>query len=149
MIYDTLCKSAAYTAINPLFGAAFDYLQNLPAQIADGRYPIVGDDCYAIIYTADLKATADAKLEIHDCYIDIQTVLEGTERFGIAPRAICQKPIGAIDTEKDILFFDDAPTNFIDVRRGEFAIFMPDDAHAPLMGNGKVRKVVIKVIHNP
>lgn len=145
MIYDKLTSAATYYAVNPLFKAAFDYIANLPANIEDGRYEIVGDECYAIIYTADLKTTAAAKLEVHDQYIDVQTVLCGVERFGISPRVICSRPIGTIDTDKDILFFDDPATNFLDVRQGEFAIFMPADAHAPLIGSGKVRKVVVKV----
>lgn len=145
MIYDKLSNSAQYETANPLFKAAFDYIRNFDPAIEDGRYPIIGDHCYAIIYTADLKATADAKLEVHDRYIDVQTVLSGVERFGISPRDNCHKPIGTIDTDKDILFFDDAATNFMDVRQGEFAVFFPGDAHAPLIGTGKVRKAVIKV----
>jgi beta-galactosidase beta subunit len=49
------------------------------------------------------------------------------------------------DAEKDIVFFDDAPETWFRVPAGSFAVFFPEDAHAPLAGEGEVRKVIVKV----
>ena len=57
----------------------------------------------------------------------------------------CQKPQGEYDAEKDIEFFEDVPDSYVTVLPGEFAVFFPEDAHAPLIGTGEVHKVVIKV----
>ena len=37
------------------------------------------------------------------------------------------------------------PDNYVTVLPGEFVVFFPDDAHAPMIGTGVVHKVVIKV----
>ncbi|MBR4222138.1 MAG: YhcH/YjgK/YiaL family protein, partial [Victivallales bacterium] len=46
---------------------------------------------------------------------------------------------------KDCGFFEDKAQSWFDVRPGCFAIFFPEDAHAPNVGTGKHRKVVIKI----
>lgn len=145
MIYDTLANAKLYHSVNPLFKRAFDYIASLPATIEDGRYPIQGDQCYAIIYRSALRSAAEAPLEVHDRYVDLQVVLSGKERFGVATRKTCLKAHSPMDTEKDIMFFDDSFDSSIELQQGDFAIFMPDDAHAPLIGQGEVRKIVVKV----
>ena len=48
------------------------------------------------------------------------------------------------DPIKDIVFFRDAPENLITVRAGQLIVFFPEDAHAPLIGDGGiVRKLVL------
>jgi beta-galactosidase beta subunit len=44
------------------------------------------------------------------------------------------------------LFFEDAPDFFFKLYPGQFGIYFPDDVHAPMIGEGKIRKVVIKVL---
>lgn len=145
MIYDTLDQASAYYGLNNLYEKAFGFLSTLTPQSEDRRYEIDGDSCYAIVYTGELRPSDEAELEVHDKYIDIQTVITGFEGFGIAPRSSCTEPIGDIDTQKDILFFRDSHTNHIELTPGEFAIFAPNDAHAPLIGSGRVKKAVVKV----
>jgi beta-galactosidase beta subunit len=46
------------------------------------------------------------------------------------------------NSERDIQFFDDTP----DSRScGRVFIFFPEDAHAPLVSSGAIRKVIFKV----
>ncbi len=87
----------------------------------------------------------DAPLEVHDKYIDIQIVLSGRETFGWAARPALVSARGEFDTQKDIQFFDDSPSLRFTLGAGEFAVFFPSDAHAPLIGRGRVRKCIIKV----
>ena len=47
--------------------------------------------------------------------------------------------------EKDITFFADTPTTYIQVQPGEFAIFFPEDGHAPGIAEGNFKKVIVKV----
>ena len=47
--------------------------------------------------------------------------------------------------KNDITFFEDEATTFIKVSPGEFAIFFPEDGHAPGIAEGKFRKVIVKV----
>ena len=65
--------------------------------------------------------------------------------MGWKARSRCLQPHEQYDAEKDIEFFDDVPDTYVTVLPGEFVVFFPDDAHAPLIGTGAVHKVVIKV----
>ena len=42
-------------------------------------------------------------------------------------------------------FFKDKADFFVPVRQGMFAVFFPGDAHQPMVGTGRIRKVVLKV----
>ena len=42
-------------------------------------------------------------------------------------------------------FFDDEPASWIATPAGAFCLFFPDDAHAPLVSAGFIRKVVVKI----
>ena len=43
------------------------------------------------------------------------------------------------------MLFTDQPTAWTAVGPGEFAIFFPEDAHLPLISDGELHKVVVKV----
>ena len=49
------------------------------------------------------------------------------------------------DAEKDVQFFFDRPATWLAVTRGLFAVFYPEDAHAPLATLGPIHKAVVKV----
>ena len=50
-----------------------------------------------------------------------------------------------MNTEKDVMFYDDEPSTYFTLDEGEIGIFFPQDAHAPLVGDGRVKKAVVKV----
>ena len=56
-----------------------------------------------------------------------------------------KEPTAPYNPEKDITFFADKPTTYVDVQPGEFAIFFPEDGHAPGIAEGNFRKVIVKV----
>ena len=72
-------------------------------------------------------------------------VFGGEEEFGWSPRSAVASPRAEFDVEKDIQFFEDEPQTFYTVREGQFTILMPQDAHAPMLGEGHVRKLIFKV----
>ncbi len=86
-----------------------------------------------------------AKFECHNAHIDIQVCIRGRERIGWKPRGSCIAPRGEYNTEKDVLFYDDAPDMFFGLTDNQFAIFYPEDVHAPMIGEGMIKKLVIKV----
>ena len=47
--------------------------------------------------------------------------------------------------EKDITFFEGPADSYIDVKPGMFAIFFPQDGHAPAITPNGVKKIIIKV----
>ena len=50
------------------------------------------------------------------------------------------------ESNKDVLFYDDAPDMYFQLTDGQFAIFFPEDVHAPMIGgDAEIKKLVIKV----
>lgn len=147
MILDSMEHRARYYALCPRLEEAFDYIltHDLTA-VEPGRYPIAGDDIFVNVMELDLKQPSEAKLEVHDRYLDIQVLLAGgREAFGWSPRAALQRPLGAFDAGKDIRFYDDTPQTYYEVTPGQFTLLFPEDAHAPMVGVGRIRKLIVKV----
>lgn len=131
---------------NPYYIEAMDFIRTHDLSLlAAGRYAIDGDNLYLNIVDAQMRPSVEARLEAHDRYIDVQVPLSCQETFGIKSRAECTEPDGSMDTEKDIMFFNDVIDTFVNVRPGEVMVFPPDTAHAPLIGEGHIRKAIFKV----
>ena len=146
MIFDTLANTDRYAALHTLFPRAFEFLRNTDLKaLPPGRYPIEGERLFAIVETAPGRSREQAKLERHRKYIDIQFVLEGTDEMGWKPVSECHEPVADYRAEKDIQFFRDAPASWIATPPGAFCIFFPEDAHAPLVSSGHIRKVILKI----
>ncbi len=146
MILDTIKNRELYYTISPRLHRAFEWLEHTDvSSLTIGRHEIEGNDIFVNVSELDLQPRSDAALEVHNEYIDIQVVFGGEEEFGWSPRSVLSSPRGEFDKEKDIQFFQDRPQTFYTVREGQFTILMPEDAHAPMLGMGHVRKLIFKV----
>jgi YhcH/YjgK/YiaL family protein len=147
MIIDTLANAEKYYGLHKSFKAAFEYLnsQNLAA-IEDGKFDIA-DGLKAIMANNDGKTAAVAaeKFECHNKNIDIQVCVHGNETIGWKPRGDCKSPKGEYNEEKDVTFFNDAPDMHFALKDGQFVVFFPEDVHAPMIGEGPIKKLVLKV----
>ncbi|MBI3186279.1 MAG: YhcH/YjgK/YiaL family protein [Gammaproteobacteria bacterium] len=150
MIYDTLNNADRYASLHPLFPRAIEFLRSkdLPA-LEPGIHVIIDKQMFAIIEQVSARVREAAKLECHRKYIDIQLVLQGRDEMGWKSLSDCQQPLDAFNSEKDIQFFTDHIDTWIATHANEFCIFFPQDAHAPLVGTGKIRKVVMKIAVDP
>ena len=146
MILDTLQNRELYYTFSPRLRKAFERLDATDVTALEvGRHDIDGNDIFVNVSELDLRPRSEAALELHREYIDIQVVFGGKEEFGWSPRSAVKSPRAEFDTEKDIQFFLDTPQTFYTVHEGEFTILTPEDAHAPMLGNGHVRKLIFKV----
>ncbi len=146
MILSTFSQSSRYAALHPLFPRAFEFIRDTDLlAVAPGRYPIVDKQLLVIVEDVPGRTREAAKLECHRKYIDIQLVLEGVDEMGWKPLADCVDPVSDYNSEKDIQFFRDAPAAWIATPPGAFCIFFPEDAHAPLVSSGQVRKAIFKI----
>lgn len=146
MILDDLRNAAAYAHVHPGFAAAFAMLQRKDvAALPAGKHEGDGDRLFFIINKEEGRDRSGAKLEAHRKYIDIQLVLSGDEEMGWTYINDCQQPVDAFNTERDVILFNDTPAAWFAVPPGKFAIFMPEDAHAPLAGKGPLHKAVAKI----
>ncbi|MEP6594579.1 MAG: YhcH/YjgK/YiaL family protein [Ginsengibacter sp.] len=148
MIVDTIANAGKYFSVHPLFAKAFEYIKNTDlANTTDGRYEIDSSDLKAIFSNKNGMEAAEsiAKFECHNKHIDIQLCINGTEQLGWKPREKCIVENGEYNEEKDVQFYSDAPDMFFQLTDGQFAIFFPEDVHAPMIGKGPIKKLVIKV----
>ncbi len=145
MILDTLGNAAKYAGLTPGASEAFGFLdQPGLAELSEGKHEILGNRVYAIVAHENGRKVSDAQLEGHRKYIDIQYVISGGESMGWSPR---EGLVGSVeyDEEKDLEFFEGEPEAIVRVPPGSFAVFLPSDAHLPLIGSGPIHKVVVKV----
>ncbi len=123
------------------------WLGSITKEIPQGHHNI-GTYDYANVETPTLRTREDAPMEAHRRYIDINIPLDDSETIGWAPTDTLTHIVApGYDAERDIAFYDDEAHTFLDVRPGECAIFFPEDAHAPNIGDpGKAhRKICVKI----
>lgn len=148
MIIDHLSQIAKYVSVHPRFEKAFAYLTSTDFEkLQPGKYEVDGDNIFAIVVNDSAVSLMESitQFECHNSYIDIQYIFGGEETIGYRDRNFCIDPLGAYDAEKDVQFFEDAPDFFFKLFPGQFGIYFPSDVHAPMIGEGKIRKVVMKV----
>lgn len=146
MIFSTLAQAHRYAALHPLFPQAFAYLRDTDLNaLTAGVHQLIEQQLFVIVEAANGRTRGEAKLEAHRKYIDIQLVLAGVDEMGWQALADCHQPLAEHNAERDIRFFADAPASWISVPPQHFCIFFPDDAHAPLVGKGAIRKVIVKI----
>jgi YhcH/YjgK/YiaL family protein len=148
MVIDKLSEINKYAGLHPRFAKAIDFIvtTNLMS-LEPGTILVDGEDIKAIVIN-DPNVTEEASLagfECHNTYIDIQIVLQGKEKVGWRSRTSSSEPKSDYDDEKDVLFYADAPTMFFELHAGMFGIYFPTDVHAPMIGDGFIRKIVMKV----
>jgi len=146
IIIDKLDRAESYYHMHPAFEKAFAFLrQDGLAELSAGRHEIDGDHLFCIISKGPGRSRAEAKLEAHRKYVDIQYVIAGTDEMGFKPTADCTLTDTSYDADKDIEFFKDQPDSWTEVPAGSFVIFFPQDAHAPLVSSGEIHKAVLKI----
>lgn len=145
MIVDTLKNLEKYVSLNPLFEKVVEYLENNDLNAhEEGKVMIEGERLFVNYCLAGGKTKDDAKLETHDKMIDIQIPLSCSEIMGYTPRE--DLPVMPYDAEKDLTFYDGLAQQYITVKPGMFAIFFPQDGHAPCVSeNEQIKKVIFKV----
>jgi biofilm protein TabA len=147
MIIDKLTRASAYTSLHPRFEAAFAAIERVLAEPwpAVDRLEVDGNRLYILPMAVPGKGRAAARAETHRRYIDIQYVVSGTDTMGWSPVDAIGSGNG-YDTAKDVEFYPAVPSLWVPVPPCHFAIFLPSDVHAPLAGEGMVRKLVVKVL---
>lgn len=146
MIIDSLKNADGYKHIHPLFKKAFDYLRTTDfSRVETGRVQLEGEDLFVIISDSEMRDVEDAKVEVHNKYIDIQLPISKPETFSWISRKELHKPSSLFDESKDIQFFEEKGQLYFELTPGNFSVFFPEDGHAPCVGQGTIRKVVVKI----
>ncbi len=133
--YDLLCK-------NENFKIALDYIKN--NDFKDEKVNIKGDDIYAFKSVINTKPFENY-FEIHHKYTDIFYIINGQEDIYLSD-AKQLKASGEFDVQKDVVHGTVETYQKISLKKGDYIVIFPEDAHAPGRGNGKLlEKLIVKV----
>lgn len=146
MIIDTLQNLSQYAQINPRFQTVIDFLcEHDLNELPEGKHLIDGEDVFVNIQNATGKDPDRAVLETHRKMIDIQIPLSAPETYGYSP--LDDLPQLEYDEKKDLTLYPDIlAQSYVSCRQGMFAIFFPQDAHAPCISIVKeFKKAIFKV----
>lgn len=149
MIADSIQNSSLYP-FGPAWEAAFELLETLTPDSETGKRLIQGNDLFANVDCYKTRFPADARLEAHRKYVDIQVLLSGEEIIEFFPRngLTVSEPY---KPERDVEFYGNPAKEHARVilKPGQFVVFFPEDAHMPCIMTGTspepVKKVVFKI----
>lgn len=129
--------------------------------LEDGRYPIEGEDIFALLQRPETEPEALRRFELHREYIDIQLLLSGSEKQLYAPQPRGetglppQRPLPQLLEDRlhdlDYAFYARPPHyNAVLLRPGDFTIYLPGELHCPNCAPdserpGRIRKIVFKI----
>lgn len=146
MIYDSLKHLEQYRGVHPGIYRALCLLRDTDfSKLGDERSQIDGEDLFFFIQSYETKPVNDTP-EAHRSYADIQFLISGREKIGVAPLEDMTEETEA-RPEGDIWFYH-GPVDEITLSGDRFAVFFPGDAHAPCIAADSpepVRKCVFKV----
>ncbi|MFO0816782.1 MAG: YhcH/YjgK/YiaL family protein [Pirellulales bacterium] len=147
MIVDSFAQIAFYQGLPERFGQALQWLtsRNL-ADLPLGKVDLEGDQLFVLVQEYSTKEPSSGRWEAHRRYADIQLIVTGEERVGVAG-IDAMKLETPYDEMKDVAFFQ-GEGDWITLTPGRFAIFFPQDVHLPCIQANvaqKVRKIVVKV----
>jgi len=146
MIIDTIENLGKYVSLNPLFADVVEFLKNTDLQTMEtGKYPIKNGDLFMNLQVAKQRTKDSAILETHVKMIDIQIPITCAETFGYTP--LCNLPEFEYNEEKDITKYGETKAQtYLTVLPGQFAIFFPQDGHAPcILDEPEIKKAIFKV----
>lgn len=145
MILTSIDNSSRYLGLHAGIDKAFAWLKDYElANFKKGEQELDGG-ILVKFEEPTLQPRENATLEVHRKYIDIHMPLKGTEIIGWAPVQTLKHVREPYNEAKDIAFFGDSAHSLLHVKPGQFAVFFPEDAHAPCIGLGNHRKICIKI----
>ena len=146
MILSDLKHSERIESLHPLFKMLFDYVKSHDLLHAEpGRIEIDGDNLFINNVSAHGVAAEKQPLEAHRDYIDVHILLEGTERIGWKSIDDVHHVSKPYEAEGDCALYAEPASAYVDLLPGQFLIVYPEDPHAPLIGDGPIRKLIGKV----
>lgn len=147
MIIDNLANLQSYTALCTRLASVVGFIAHHDlAEMAVGHYPIMDNDVWVNIQEGPGKSRGEATIEYHEQMIDLQIPLTAAETYGYAD--VTQADKTGFDATRDIGFLPSvAPAGYVTCQPGMFAIFFPQDGHAPMITDDGVvfKKAIFKI----
>ena len=133
MIFDSLVNAKQYAGLN----AKIDKLLKEAKKYNSDNYPegvleLDGKDLYMIFANYETHSKDDAVLEAHKQYIDVMCMVDGEETIYVKQTDDIKNITKEYDSEIDALLGDlDDDVIPVRLKKGEFVVLFPQDAHSP------------------
>ena len=119
------------------------------ATLPAGNYALQGEDVLVQVIDMNTRVFADTHAEVHRQYIDVQFLVHGCEKIGVATDTGNNLVAKDMLAERDLLFYTGMENeSTLTMTPGSFAVFLPSDVHRPGCAVDQpqaIRKVVVKV----
>lgn len=144
---DKVAFAMQYHKNEKVWDEAFKFLSRPDLDtLSPGKYPIDGDKVYASISVGPNKEFDKTRFESHRKYIDLQYVIKGKEKIGVA--SVAKATVTVPYSEPNDIAHYTAEGKYYIAAPGTFFLFFPVNAHRPNIkvdGYDTVRKLVIKI----
>ena len=144
MIIDELAHLKDYIPLFPSLRSVCEFMDEYDIRTRpEGRAELNLEGGFVNIQTVPAKTADEARLETHRKMIDVQIPLSGDETIGYSP--LGELSDADYDDAADISFYKERAHSYVVVKRGMFAIFQPQDAHAPGVTPVVLKKAVFMI----
>lgn len=146
MIFGNINNENEYNFIskNEKLKTALDYIKQGNYPSIENEKLFLNDDIFLFLKKANTKEYTN-RYEAHKNYLDIFYLIKGTEDVYVS-KTIDMNVSEEYNPEKDIMFGQVNYYQKITMHEGDYIIVFPEDAHAPIKGNGDpIEQLVIKV----
>ncbi len=151
MIVDVLSQVKLYEGVHPTLVGAVKATEKLIADGApNGRHELM-DGAYVMLQSYDTTPAETFTFEAHRAYIDVQVMIKGDEICLVTERAatVVTEPYKA-DGDYELLATEKVEgVHTVSLTDGVFAVFFPEDAHAPGLAVDEAAPVYKAVIKLP
>lgn len=147
MILGKVSDTSRIEYLHPYFRTLFKFVrENDLSKFANQRIVLDGDDLFINMAEPELKKAEDQKLEVHREYIDVHFPLIGDEICGVTHISdLTVESDEPFNVEDDYALYSEQARTYFTSHPGDFYIVFPEDAHAPIIGEGKIKKAIAKV----
>lgn len=147
MIYDRFKNLWRCRSLGRRFAVAADFLGRPDlAELPNGRTDLIPGEVWATVMTKPARSAAEAQFEFHRHFADIQCCVSGAEQLGWHPSLDGLPVAKPYDAEKDAGMLHGPIREFLPLSPGWYAVLFPEEPHAPMIGTGVLKKVVLKVL---
>ena len=148
MIIGSLQDCERIEKLYPAFKQVFSFVKTHNyASLPAGRVTLDGDKVFINVDDATLREKDTQMLEVHRKYVDIHFPITDDEVVGWRNlSSIHVDSVEPYNENRDFAFYKEEAKIYFTVQPGEFYVMFPEDAHAPIIGKGYLRKLVAKVL---
>ena len=124
--------------------------ENKILSLVNGSYDVGYNNIKMNLGKYFTKKENDKFWESHKKYLDVQIMINGTEKVAI--NDIRDMEVKSFDEEKDLTILEGDKAFDIIMKTGDVLVFLPNDVHKPELNvsenddSGNIRKIVTKVV---